>query len=162
MSESPEKAELRAAFATPTRAQVLREVSQAARVLGFKPSVRFVGPLDFLVGGETRAHLVAAVRETLANTAKHSGTTRVEVVVTVEGEPATTLILDVTDDGGAPLPHWRTRPHIARQSLSTLAARARELGGSFHAGLGDDNRGSRVTWRVPLKPAGTRTARPIP
>ena len=70
--------------ATSTRARVLREASRAARVLGFEPSVRFAGPLDSLVGGDTGAHLVAAVRETLANAAKHAGATRVEVVVTVE------------------------------------------------------------------------------
>ena len=138
--------------ATSTRARVLREASRAARVLGFEPSVRFTGPLDSLVGGDTGAHLVAAVRETLANAAKHAGATRVDVVVTVEDGPGTTLTLDVVDDGGAPMPRWRPNPRTARQGLSNLAARARELGGSFHAGPGDDNRGTRVTWRVPLKP----------
>ena len=61
--------------ATSTRARVLREASRAARVLGFEPSVRFTGPLDSLVGGDTGAHLVAAVRETLANAAKHAALT---------------------------------------------------------------------------------------
>ena len=136
--------------ATSTRARILREASRAARVLGFEPSVRFTGPLDSLVTGDTGAHLVAAVRETLANAAKHAGATRVEVVVTVEPGPATMLTLDVVDDGGRPMPRWRPNPRTARQGLSNLAARARELGGSFHAGPGDDDRGTRVTWRVPL------------
>jgi signal transduction histidine kinase len=136
--------------ATSTRARVLREASRAARVLGFEPSVRFAGPLDSLVGGNTGAHLVAAVRETLANAAKHAGATRVDVVVTVENGTATTLTLDVVDDGGAPMPRWRPNPRTARQGLSNLAARARELGGSFHAGPGDGDKGTRVTWRVPL------------
>jgi signal transduction histidine kinase len=137
--------------ATSTRARVLREASRAARVLGFEPSVRFTGPLDSRVGGDTGAHLVAAVRETLANAAKHAGATRVEVVVTVETEPETTLCLDVIDDGGAPMPRWRPNPRTARQGLANLAARARELGGSFHAGPAEGDRGTRVTWRVPLK-----------
>jgi signal transduction histidine kinase len=136
--------------ATSTRARVLREASRAARILGFEPSVRFTGPLDSLVDGGTGAHLVAAVRETLANAAKHAGATRVEVVVTVETGPATTLTLDVLDDGGAPMPRWRPNPRTARQGLSNLAARARELGGSFHAGPADGDRGTRVSWRVPL------------
>ena len=136
--------------ATSTRARVLREASRAARVLGFEPSVRFAGPLDSLVDGDTGAHLVAAVRETLANAAKHAGATRVDVVVTVEDGTATTLTLDVVDDGGAPMPRWRPNPRTGRQGLSNLAARARELGGSFHAGPGDGDKGSRVTWRVPL------------
>jgi signal transduction histidine kinase len=139
--------------ATSTRARVLREASRAARILGFEPSVRFTGPLDSLVGGDTGAHLVAAVRETLANAAKHAGATRVEVVVTVETGPATTLTLDVLDDGGRPMPRWRPNPRTARQGLSNLAARARELGGSFHAGPADGDQGTRVTWRVPLKPS---------
>ncbi|MEY9927003.1 signal transduction histidine kinase [Catenulispora sp. GP43] len=143
--------------ATSTRARVLREASRAARVLGFEPSVRFTGPLDALVGGDSGAHLVAAVRETLANAAKHAGATRVEVVVAVEAGPgdsatASTLTLDVLDDGGAPMPRWRPSPRTARQGLTNLAARARELGGSFHAGPADGDRGTRVTWRVPLKP----------
>jgi signal transduction histidine kinase len=136
--------------ATSTRARVLREASRAARVLGFEPSVRFTGPLDSMVDGDTGAHLVAAVRETLANAAKHAGATRVEVVVTVENGTATTRTLDVVDDGGAPMPRWRPNPRTARQGLSNLAARARELGGSFHAGPGDEDKGTRVTWRVPL------------
>jgi signal transduction histidine kinase len=73
------------------------------------------------------------------------------VVVTVETEPETTLCLDVIDDGGAPMPRWRPNPRTARQGLANLAARARELGGSFHAGPAEGDRGTRVTWRVPLK-----------
>jgi len=140
--------------ATSTRARVLREASRAARVLGFEPSVRFTGPLDSLVGNDTGAHLVAAVRETLANAAKHAGATRVEVEVRVETGPATTLTLDVHDDGAAPMPHWRPRSHTARQGLANLAARADDLGGEFHAGPAADAQGTRVVWRVPLKPAG--------
>lgn len=143
-------ADQEATSATSTRARVLREASRAARVLGFEPSVRFTGPLDSLVGGDTGAHLVAAVRETLANAAKHAGATRVDVVVAVENGTSTTLTLDVVDDGGAPMPRWRPSPRTARQGLSNLAARARELGGSFHAGPGEDAKGTRVTWRVPL------------
>ncbi len=136
--------------ATSTRARVLREASRAARVLGFEPSVRFTGPLDSLVTAGTGAHLVAAVRETLANTAKHAGATRVEVVVTVETGPATTLTLDVHDDGGAPMPAWEPNPRTAAQGLANLAARADELGGSFHAGPAEEAEGTRVVWRVPL------------
>ena len=134
---------------TSTRARVLREASRAARVLGFEPSVRFTGPLDALVGADTGAHLVAAVRETLANTARHAGATKVEVVVTVETEPTTTLTLDVHDDGAIPMPIWTPNPRTAPQGLANLAARARDLGGGFQAGPADDE-GTRVVWRVPL------------
>ena len=71
-------------------------------------------------------------------------------MVTVENGTSTTLTLDVVDDGGAPMPRWRPNLRTARQGLSNLAARARELGGSFHAGPGDGDTGTRVTWRVPL------------
>jgi signal transduction histidine kinase len=135
--------------ATSTRARVLREASRAARILGFEPSVRFTGPLDTRVGADTAAHLVAAVRETLANTAKHAGATMVEVVVTVETDPGPTLTLDVHDDGDVPMPPWSPNPRTAPQGLANLAARARELGGTFQAGPADD-KGTRVLWRVPL------------
>ena len=138
--------------ATSTRARVLREASRAARALGFEPSVRFAGPLDSLVGGDTGAHLVAAVRETLANTAKHAGATKVEVVVTVETGPRTTLTLDVLDDGAVPMPPWTANPHASGQGLANLAARAGDLGGGFEAGPAANAKGTRVIWRVPLKP----------
>jgi signal transduction histidine kinase len=141
--------------ATSTRARVLREASRAARALGFEPSVRFTGPLDSLVGGDTGGHLVAAVRETLANAAKHAGATRVEVVVTVETDPATILTLAVHDDGRAPMRPWRPNRRSAGQGLANLAARARDLGGDFQAGPAADAWGTRVIWRVPLPPLRT-------
>jgi signal transduction histidine kinase len=75
--------------ATSTRARVLREASRAARVLGFEPSVRFAGPLDSLVDGDTGAHLVAAVRETASDrsdpqttlTAQHTAQTTCTVAI---------------------------------------------------------------------------------
>ena len=49
------------------RGRVLRETSQSAALLGFEPSVRFVGPVDSVLDSETTDHIVAVLREALAS-----------------------------------------------------------------------------------------------
>jgi hypothetical protein len=49
------------------RARVLRESSQSGALLGFEPAVRFVGPVDALTGPATSEHVIAVLREALAN-----------------------------------------------------------------------------------------------
>lgn len=63
------------------RTRVLREINTAAVPLGFKPSHRFVGPVDALVGDLTGKNLIAALRETLSNAFRHARATRIDVVV---------------------------------------------------------------------------------
>lgn len=63
------------------RTRVLREGSQAAAALGFKPSVTFTGPVESLVGEKTGRQLLAALREMLSNTARHARASRVGVEV---------------------------------------------------------------------------------
>lgn len=137
--------------------RVLREVNMAAVPLGFKPSHRFVGPVDDMVGELTGKNLIAALREALSNAFRHARASRIDVVV-----DATVLLPDgrqgvrltVADDGvGIP-------EGGRRSGLKNLKRRAESLGGDswYGSGLGDDDArgaardkagGTTVVWEAP-------------
>jgi signal transduction histidine kinase len=110
-------------------------------VLGHAPSTRFTGPVDALVDDALAGDLLGALREALANVAKHAQAQRVEVLVAVENDA---VLLQVTDDGiGVPDELGR------RSGLLNLAERAARYGGSctlIQRAVG----GSVLSWRVPL------------
>jgi signal transduction histidine kinase len=122
------------------RALLLQAVDAGAEQLGFAPSLRMDGLLDTLVPVAVAEHLLAALRETLSNAARHAAAGSVEVRVAVRDDE---LVLEVGDDGvgiGA-----TTR----RSGLGNLAARAAQLGGSLQL-ESTAGSGTHVTWRVPL------------
>ncbi|MFJ3527768.1 MULTISPECIES: GAF domain-containing protein [unclassified Streptomyces] len=131
------------------RTRVLREINMAAVPLGFKPSYRFVGPVDAVVGELTGKNLIAALREALSNAFRHAVASRIDVVVDAtatlpDGRDA--VRLTVADDGvGIP-------PGGRRSGLRNLARRAESLGGAswFGPGLGEDGGGTAVVWQAPL------------
>ncbi|MFG3224332.1 GAF domain-containing protein [Kitasatospora sp. NPDC048194] len=150
------------------RTRVLREASQSAAALGFKPSVSFVGPVESLVGESTGRQLLAALREMLSNTARHARASRVgvEVDATVHlddggrpvggdrespdrpGRPG--VLLTVTDDGvGIP-------EGGRRSGLLNLTRRAEALGGAAWHERGPHRRGTTVRWSARLQPRNTR------
>ncbi len=122
------------------RGRIMREASQAAALLGYTPSVRFTGTVDSLLAEKTTDELIAALRESLTNAAKHSDATQVDVTVTIEDAD---VVLIVTDNGiGMP-------PSGRRSGVRNLLARAEAAGGSCQYERVDDQGGTRVTWRVP-------------
>ncbi|MEV0781805.1 GAF domain-containing protein [Streptomyces sp. NPDC050423] len=131
------------------RTRVLREINMAAVPLGFKPSHRFLGPVDSAVGELTGKNLIAALREALSNAFRHADASRIDVVVDAtatlpDGRDA--VRLTVADDGvGIP-------PGGRRSGLRNLARRAESLGGAswFGSGLGEDGGGTTVVWQAPL------------
>ncbi|MFJ9697168.1 GAF domain-containing protein [Kitasatospora sp. NPDC101183] len=144
------------------RTRVLREASQAAAALGFKPSVSFVGPVESLVSEKTGRQLLAALREMLSNTARHARASRVgvEIDATIHldedgrpmgGDPEDPeragwpgVVLTVTDDGvGIP-------EGGRRSGLLNLARRAEVFGGDAWHELGPHRRGTRVRWTARL------------
>lgn len=131
------------------RTRVLREINMAAVPLGFKPSHRFRGAVDSLVGELTAKNLIAALREALSNAFRHAGAARIEVVVDAtvtldDGRDA--VRLSVADDGVG-------MPEGGRRSgLWNLARRAESLGGAswFERGIGEGGGGTTVVWQAPL------------
>lgn len=122
------------------RARVLREASSASGALGFEPAVTFVGPVDSRIPDDVAENLLAALRESLSNAARHAKASRVEVSLVVEDDAA----LTVTDDGVG-------IPGTGRRSgLANMRARAESLGGSAEFGRGPDGTGTTVTWRAPV------------
>ncbi|MFJ4610870.1 sensor histidine kinase [Streptomyces griseus] len=84
------------------RGRVLRETGGAAALLGFPPSVRFVGAVDALVGEETGRELLAALRGALAAAHRRPGVSAIEVEVDAtvrlpDGRGGVRLV--VADDG---------------------------------------------------------------
>ena len=122
------------------RARVTRESAQSGALLGFEPSVRFVGPVDALSAPGVAEHVVAVLREALSNAAKHARARHVDVVVEAD---ASWLLLTVTDDGVGLEDSGR------RSGLSNMSSRAAHLGGDCTIERVSAAGGTRLTWRVP-------------
>ena len=125
---------------TGLRGRVLSETAASAVILGHTPSTRFTGAVDASVDDAVATELLGALREALANVAKHANADRVEVLVAVhEGE----LLLQVTDNGvGVP------DTLLRRSGLLNLQERAQRFGGSSALARAPEG-GSVLTWRVP-------------
>ncbi|MDX6302554.1 MAG: hypothetical protein QOF53_3768 [Nocardioidaceae bacterium] len=124
---------------TDVRRSVLDLAERASRTLKFRPSIRFVGPVNSRVDREVSPHLGAVLAEALSNVARHAGANHVEVVLDV----STDLVLTVQDDG-------RGIPQDANPSgLLNMRERAEKLGGtcSIESSAG---KGTTITWTVPL------------
>jgi signal transduction histidine kinase len=122
------------------RAAVRALATDAGERLGFKPRVRFAGPVDTAVDTEVGDQLLAVLRESLSNVVRHAAATAVEVEVAVGEE----LVLRVCDDGMGASSEWGDG-----FGLRNMAARADVLGGSFALGANSPS-GTVLQWRVPL------------
>ncbi|HEU5347258.1 MAG TPA: sensor histidine kinase, partial [Ktedonobacterales bacterium] len=84
------------------------------------------------------------VQEALANVARHSGATRVEVRVADEHG---TLVVRVRDNGHG---FSVARAHGRGVGLSSMRERVEELGGTLH--ISSATGGTRIEIRIPLRP----------
>jgi signal transduction histidine kinase len=124
------------------RHSVIELASELAPMLGIRPDVSFHGPIDNAVSQRLADNLLAALREALTNTAKHSEATRVAVTVSVTDY----VTLDVVDNGvGVSLPR-ATREGLG---LVNLRKRAERLHGSFDVSSVESG-GTRISWKVPV------------
>ncbi|MDX2530996.1 sensor histidine kinase [Streptomyces europaeiscabiei] len=123
------------------RARLLAETDQAADVLGFTPALRMTGLLDTDVPADHAEHLLAVLRETLSNAARHAHATAVEVTAETDGRR---LHLRVADNGSG-IDSAVTR----RSGLDNLRRRATDLGGGFTL-TPNEPTGSIAEWTVPL------------
>jgi len=112
----------------------------AAATLGFEPRVVFHGAVDTLVPQAVAEQMVAVLRESLSNVARHAAATTVSVAVTAE--PGRVELLVVDDGKGLP-------DNGRRSGLANLERRASDLGGTFDATAGPAG-GTTVRWCVPL------------
>ena len=123
------------------RAKLLAETDQAAEALGFTPALRMTGLLDTDVPTEYADHLVAVLRETLSNAARHAHATQLEVTAETDSRR---LQLRVADNGTG------IDPAVTRRSgLENLRRRATDLGGSFTVRPNEPS-GTVAEWTVPL------------
>lgn len=120
------------------RQSVLEVVSDAATALGFVPHVAFAGIVDQAIDDELGDDVLACVRETLTNVAKHAQATDAFVDLVIAGNE---LTVTVSDNG-------RGIQGATRSSgTGNLRARAERRGGTFELTAGPSG-GTVATWRV--------------
>jgi signal transduction histidine kinase len=136
--------ELRGPAQHSFRTEIRDLVDEAREALGFRPALRIDGPVDTAVPDAQRTALLAVLRESLSNVAKHAQAHAVNVSVAAgHGR----LSLAIQDDGrgmtaaadpAAPTGH----------GLPNMHARAIDLNGGCTVEPAAP--GTRVTWYVPL------------
>ncbi|TCO62246.1 GAF domain-containing sensor histidine kinase [Actinocrispum wychmicini] len=125
------------------RGELLRVIQEGAGALGFEPTVSMDGPLDSLVPDDIRPDVLATLRETLSNAARHAEASAVTIAITVDRD-GTGLRLSVRDDGkGMPSQPERN------SGLANIADRATHLHGTCAIDSAPHG-GTTVTWSVPL------------
>jgi signal transduction histidine kinase len=125
------------------RAHVVDVCAEAARALGFDPTVRFDGPVDAQVPADAADDIVAVVREGLANVARHAGARSVSVEVAADNGRATVTIVD---DGCGLQPEV----HGVGHGLNNLRRRAEQRGGTFRTSSGASG-GTELSWSIPVR-----------
>lgn len=125
------------------RRQLSDLVAEAAAITGMRARLRVDGSVEAVVGQGLALDVVDVVEAGLSNAARHSEGRSVAVTVDLDDE----LTVQVVDDGvGIP-------DSATRHGLSSLAARARDLGGELSVRRRPGG-GTRVLWRVPLTGPG--------
>jgi len=122
------------------RHRIIDAVSDASSGFADSPHVIFSGPLDLLVPEGLSADVLAVVRESLANVAKHANAKETMLSVDVTEHE---LTIEVTDDGDG-LPRNRRA-----SGTRNMEARAIKHGGEFWL-RARESEGTRLHWRVPL------------
>ncbi len=127
-------------------AGVLEVIDECSERLGLTPNVELIGLSNAHVDPAVAADLVAAIRESLSNVARHAAANQLAVIVAVESDVIT---LRVVDDGVGMGESDR------RSGLANLAERAARHGGSLRA-MTLEAGGSEVIWSAPINPAPQR------
>ncbi|MEO6712419.1 MAG: GAF domain-containing protein [Mycobacteriales bacterium] len=127
------------AESTDVRAELAASIASVAPALGFTPQLSTQGPVDSLMSAELRPHVLAVLRETLSNVARHAQATSAQVLLQAGDE----MVLTVSDDGCGIAEGSR------ESGLRNMRERAEVLGGTFQVRSGDDA-GTVATWRVPV------------
>ena len=123
------------------RGAVLDVVDEVRPALGFEPGIDLDGPLDALADDDLRDDVIAFVRESLTNVAKHAGARRATLIV-----HATSAVLTVTvsDDGDG------IGRATRRSGLHNLQLRAARRQGSMVIDSAGVLGGTTLVWTVPI------------
>jgi signal transduction histidine kinase len=122
------------------RARIADLIDDYTEVLGFTAGLRLEGLVDTRISSAVGENLLAVLRETLSNTARHAKASRVDITIAVDD---TSVTATISDDGtGLPADGRRS-------GLANLQARAQGLGGRFSATSAPEG-GTEVVWQVPL------------
>ena len=123
------------------RADIVALADEMAEMLGFAPALRLGGGLDSRASGELSEQVLAVLREALSNAARHSGATRVDVMVDTDAAGMLTVL--VRDNGCG------IRETSQRSGLANMADRAEKLGGQLRVSHADGG-GTELEWKVPV------------
>jgi len=124
------------------REKISQEVNSATITLGFQAKFTLTGPIDSSVSPQVGEHLLAVIRESLINCAKHAESTEVDIRVVVEPNQ---LVCQVSDNGNGYTPGAR------KSGVANLESRASDLGGEFTIGnRADETPGTYLRWSAPL------------
>jgi signal transduction histidine kinase len=116
-------------------------VRESSRALGFVPDLRFVGPVDLAVDDDLAHDLLAVLRETLSNVARHAHADSARVTLAAhDGRVG----LVVSDTGATP---WADG-NGEGTGLGNLRQRAERRGGECRVEA--PGTGTTVAWWVPL------------
>jgi len=126
------------------RAKVLDLTQEIGPVLGFEARVIFAGPVDTMVADTLAEELLASLRESLSNAARHAAARHVTIELTATERD---VILCVTDDGVGFSPEQAETG--GGHGLRNMRTRAQRLGGQCTITAGPMG-GTAVTWQVPL------------
>ena len=137
--------ELRPADRPTLSAAALALVDEMTRPARIEASVHLRADLELGVAPEVAEDVLSALREALANVARHSDARHVEVTL---GRDADMLVLEVADDGRG-FDVATTAKSTGGRGLKNLAARAADRGGTCDIVSGDAS-GTVLRWRVPL------------
>ncbi|HEY5788165.1 MAG TPA: GAF domain-containing protein [Microlunatus sp.] len=125
------------------RTELFGVVADLSEMLGSDPRITLVGPLDSVVPDDLRADVLAVVRESLTNVAKHAEASRVSLTVTAD--PVDQVLRVQVEDNGVGI--GEDRPH--GNGLRNAAVRAGYSGGLAEAVRRPEG-GTRFVWQVPL------------
>jgi signal transduction histidine kinase len=112
----------------------------AAAALGFAPACEIDPAADAAVTDELAPDLLAVVRETLTNVARHARASSVRLRLRVDDG----ICLEVADDGRGIAPGERL------SGIANMRARAERLGGSMNTTKAATG-GTEIIWRVPSR-----------
>jgi len=119
---------------------ISREVKSSSVALGFTPKLHLNGAIDSRVPRALGDNLLAVIRESLANSAKHAQASTITVDIKVTESCLTCVI---RDDGVGYIPTDK------KSGLRNMEKRATDFGGVFTI-EGEKDSGTQLVWSVPL------------